>query len=247
MVAAVTRPFLTAEWHHVLAVTYAVDAALLLPHVPPGAEIDELEGSPRVSVVAFGFRHTRVRGIAVPGHVTFPEINLRFYVRLGGERAVVFIREFVSRPAIALVARLRYNEPYRTIRMRETVIAPGVGPDARLGVRHCFGPRHRHRLEAWADPIAREPDGASPEYWLTHHDVGLGTARDGRTQSYRVEHPVWPLHEVHDLRVDVDFAALYGRPWRFLAETRPSHVTLAAGSAVRIFMPADARASSRPR
>ncbi len=240
MAAAVERPFLTAEWHHVLAVTYAADHALLEPHLPRGAQIDELDGSPRVSVVAFGFRHTRVRGFAIPGHITFPEINLRFYVRMHGERAVVFIREFVSRPAISLVAQLRYNEPYRTIPMREAVIPPGLGPRGRLGVRHRFGPRRRYRIEAWADPIAREPAPGSDDYWLTHHDIGLGSTRDGRTQTYRVEHPVWALHEVLDLQLDVDFGALYGRPWRFLGETQPSHVTLAAGSGVRISPPVDA-------
>jgi uncharacterized protein YqjF (DUF2071 family) len=239
-VTAVSRSFLTADWHHVLGVTYPADEALLAAHLPRGARIDVLDGSPRVSLVAFGFRHTRVRGLAIPGHVSFPEINLRFYVRLHGERAVVFIREFVPRPAISLVARLLYNEPYRTIPMRAAVIAPGGGPRARLGVRHRFGPRHRNRVEAWADPVARAPDPGSPEYWLTHHAVGLGTARDGRARSYRVEHPVWGLHAVSDLRVEVDFAALYGDEWGHLAEARPSHVTLAAGSAVKISPPVDA-------
>lgn len=234
------RPFLTAEWHHVLGVTYAADASLLQPHLPRGAQIDELDGSPRVSLVAFGFRHTRVRGLAIPGHVTFPEINLRFYVRLHGERAVVFVREFVPRRAISLVARLLYNEPYRTIQMRDTIIAPGDAPHGRLGVRHRFGPRYRHRIEAWADPIAREPAAGSPEHWLTHHDLGLGIAHSGRTRSYRVEHPVWSLHEVFDLKLGVDFAALYGGQWGHLARARPSHVTLATGSAVRISPPIDA-------
>ncbi len=45
--------FLTAQWLHVLGVTYAVDAALLEPHLPRGARIDTLEGSPRVSIVAY--------------------------------------------------------------------------------------------------------------------------------------------------------------------------------------------------
>jgi len=234
------RPFLIAEWHHVLGLTYPADEALLAAHLPRGAQIDELGGSPRVSLVAFGFRHTRVHGVAIPGHVTFPEINLRFYVRMHGARAVVFIREFVPRPAIAVVARLLYNEPYRTIPMRETVIAPGSGPRARLGVRHRFGARHRQRIEAWADPAARTPDPDSPEHWLTHHAVGIGSARDGRARSYRVEHPLWALHEVTDLQVDVDFAALYGDAWGHLAGMSPSHVTLAAGSAVRISPPADA-------
>jgi uncharacterized protein YqjF (DUF2071 family) len=231
---------MTAEWHHVLGVTYAVDGTLLEDHLPRGARIDELDGSPRVSLVAFGFRHTRVHGLPIPGHVTFPEINLRFYVSMHGERAVVFIREFVPRPAISLVARALYNEPYRTIQMRELAIEPGPGPDGRLGVRHRFGRRLRNSVEAWADPVAREPAEGSPEYWLTHHHVGLGVARGGRTRSYRVEHPVWALHEVHDLRLHVDFAALYGERWGLLAGAEPSHVTLAAGSDVRISAPVDA-------
>ena len=239
MPAAAPRPFLTAEWHHVLAVTYAADARLLEAHLPRGAQIDELDGAPRVSLVAFGFRRTRVHGLPIPGHVTFPEINLRFYVRLHGERAVVFVREFVPRRAISLVARLIYNEPYRTIPMRATVIAAGSGPRGRLGVRHRFGPGYRNRIEAWADPVAHPPADDSAAYWLTHHNVGLGTAHDGRTRSYRVDHDVWALHEVSDLQLDVDFAALYGERWGWLAGAQPSHVTLAAGSAVRISAPVD--------
>ncbi len=232
---SVRRPapaFLTAEWLHVLGVTYAVDGARLLAHLPRGAQIDTLEGSPRVSIVAFHFRHTRLRGVPIPLHVNFGEINLRFYVRLHDRRAVVFIREFVSRPAISIVAKLTYNEPYRTIRMRDEVL----GPDERgfVGVRHRFGRGLGNRLEAWADPVAVVPAEDSSAYWLTHHDLGVGRARDGSARSYEVDHPVWALHEVRSLEVAVDFGALYGPQWAFLAEAQPSHVTLAEGSGVAI-------------
>jgi uncharacterized protein YqjF (DUF2071 family) len=232
----VPRPFLTAAWRNVLGVTYAADEALLEPHLPRGAEIDRLDGSPRVSLVAFVFRGTRVRGVPIPLHVNFPEINLRFYVRLRGERAVVFIREFVSRPAISIVARLAYNEPYRTIRMREQALQR----DGLLGVRHRFGSGLRNELEAWADPVATVPRQDSAEYWLTHHDAGVGRTRDGRARSYAVAHPVWGLHPVRDLRVAVDFEALYGPEWGFLCGAEPSHVTLAAGSRVSITPAVDA-------
>ena len=170
------RAFLTAEWHDVLGLTYAADEALLGPYLPRGAQIDALDGSPRVSLVAFGFRHTRVRGIAIPGHITFPEINLRFYVRMNGERAVVFIREFVPRQAISIVARLAYNEPYRTIPMEQRVT---LTPDE-LRVRHRFGKRKRNVLEAVGDPTGVLPAPDSPEHWLTHHDVGVGRTRRRR-------------------------------------------------------------------
>jgi len=227
------RTFLTAEWHHVLGVTYATDHALLTPYLPRGAEIDELDGAPRVSIVAFGFRHTRVRGIAIPGHVTFPEINLRFYVRRGGERAVVFIREYVPRPAISLVAKLAYNEPYRTTRMEHEVTA---ARDA-LHVRHRFGPRKSSLLEVIASLDGRVPKEGSAEHWLTHHDLGVGRTRGGRARSYRVEHELWALHEILTLNVDVDFDRLYGPRWAHLASATPSHVTLATGSEVRVLAP----------
>ena len=223
--------FLTAEWLHVLGVTWPADEELLRPHLPRGAQIDTLEGSPRVSIVAFRFRRTRLRGVPIPLHVNFGEINLRFYVRLDGRRAVVFIREFVSRPAISLVAKLTYNEPYRTIRMRDELLAR---EDGLVGVRHRFGRRLANRLEAWADPEPVVPAVESADYWLTHHELGVGRARDGSARSYEVEHPVWALHPVRSLDVDVDFARLYGPQWAYLAETEPSHVTLAEGSAISI-------------
>jgi hypothetical protein len=232
-----TRAFLTADWLNVLSLTWAVDEARLAPHLPRGAQIDVLEGAPRVSVVAFHFRRTRVRGVPIPLHVNFGEINLRFYVRLHGERAVVFIREFVSRPAIAIIAKLTYNEPYRTIRMRDELLARD---DGLVGVRHRFGRGLGNRLEAWADPEPVVPAEDSAAYWLTHHALGVGRSRDGRARSYAVDHPVWALHEVRSLEVDVDFAALYGPQWAYLGDTEPSHVSLAEGSGVSITPAVDA-------
>jgi hypothetical protein len=56
----------------------------------------------RVSLVGFLFCDTWVRGMPVPLHRTFEEVNLRFYVERLAEdgsrrRAVVFIRELVPR------------------------------------------------------------------------------------------------------------------------------------------------------
>jgi uncharacterized protein len=231
------RPFLTADWLHVLGVTYAADEGLLKPHLPRGAQIDRLEGSPRVSLVAFRFHRTRLRGVPIPLHVNFAEINLRFYVRLHDRRAVVFIREFVTRPAISVIAKITYNEPYRTIRMRDEVLARD---DGLIGVRHRFGRGLRNRLEAWADPEPIVPAEGSAAYWLTHHDLGVGRGRDGSARSYEVEHPVWALHEVRSLDVAVDFGALYGPQWAFLADAQPSHVTLAEGSPISITPAVDA-------
>ena len=58
-----------------------------------------------------------VLGVPWPGYRNFPEINLRFYVRRGDERGVVFVREFVPQRLVAWLARVFYNEPYRAATM----------------------------------------------------------------------------------------------------------------------------------
>jgi len=224
-------PFLTAQWLNVAAITFAVEEERLLPYLPAGATVDTLEGAPRVSLVAFEFRRTRVGGLAIPGHIHFPEINLRFYVRHGGERGVVFIRELVPRQAIATVARLLYNEPYERVPM--TCGADPVGDGVR--VWHRFARGSSLVVEGAADPVV--PEEGSAAHWLTDHSLGVGRRRDGRTVLYNVAHPTWALREVTHVRLDVDFGAVYGPEWAWLRDATPSHLSLAVGSEITVSRP----------
>jgi uncharacterized protein YqjF (DUF2071 family) len=231
-------PFLTAEWRDLIGVTFPCPRDRLVPYLPPGATIDTLEGSPRVSLVAFAFSKTRVLGVPVPGHIRFPEINLRFYVRYRGQRAVVFIRELVPRRTIATIARLRYNEPYVRVPM-----SYGRDLDAASGsvrVWHRFAKGSSVAVTASATGTLPEPD--SPGHWLTDHALGIGRRRNGAAVLYHVAHPTWALHEIAALDLDVDFAAVYGPSWAWLADTPPSHVSLATGSAVTVSRPISPRA-----
>src|SRR5436190_2192617 len=152
-------PFLTAQWRHLVMLNYEVDADLLTPLVPAVTALNLWQGRALVSVVGFRFLDTRVLGAAIPRHRAFDEVNLRFYVRRdapGGEtrRGVVFVRELVSRAAVALVARLAYNEPYRALRMRSVTPRGATEPRRRLArdraraaaaVRSPRGGRRRRR------------------------------------------------------------------------------------------------------
>src|SRR5882762_2754874 len=108
------RVFLSAEWLDLALLNYAVEPATLLPFVPPGTTLDSFEGKTYLSLVGFRFCKTKLLGrVAVPWHSEFEEVNLRFYVhRSSGterRRGVVFIKEIVPKPAIALTARLLYG------------------------------------------------------------------------------------------------------------------------------------------
>ena len=120
------RPFLTAQWRDVVGVTFACDEERLAPYVPAGTTVDHLDGAPRVSLVAFEFLRTRVLGVPIPGCIRFPEINLRFYVRHGGERAVVFIRELVPRRAVPELRRGRSGPMPVGVDLHRIADEPGI-------------------------------------------------------------------------------------------------------------------------
>lgn len=129
-----TKVFLTADWRQLVMLNYPIDAKVLAPYVPKHTELDLWQGRAYVSLVGFRFLNTRVKGLAIPFHRDFDEINLRFYVKRNGpegpRRGVVFVREVVPRLAIATIARWVYNENYVA---RKTQSILETEPDTHAG------------------------------------------------------------------------------------------------------------------
>src|ERR1700712_44656 len=133
--------FLTAEWRKLIMAQYAVDPATLTPWLPPGVDLDLFQDASYVSLVGFLFDEVRVKGIAIPFHTRFEEVNLRFYVRRTEpdgtqKRGVVFIREFVPRTAITIIANTLYEEPYATLPTRYSIESTAQKLSVRYDWRH---------------------------------------------------------------------------------------------------------------
>jgi uncharacterized protein len=226
--------FLTAEWRYLLMANYAVDPAILQKRVPRGTELDSWSGQVFVSVVGFNFINTRIKGVSIPFHRDFEEINLRFYVRRrdGTEwrRGVVFVKEIVPRPAIAFVARTFYNEIYVTLPTRHTV---SRHDDVKLRYEWRFGGRW-NRIEAIGAgnpvPIAEN----SEEQFITEHYWGYSRQRNGGAKEYQVEHPQWSIWKATNAVVDVDVAGLYGGEFVSALSRDPTSVFIADGSEVSV-------------
>lgn len=234
------RTFLTAEWRHLLMVNYPVDPAVLQRWVPPGVELDFWNGETFVSVVGFLFLDTRVLGVPIPGHRDFEEVNLRFYVRKAAKdswrRGVVFIKELVPRRAIALTARLFYNEPYVGLPMRhELSLANGV-PQVGSRVEYSWC-----RKEAWESVSGRVGGGYAPmvdgslDQFIAEHYWGYTAQRDGNTTEYQVEHPRWNVAPVEAPALHCDVKQLYGEPFVKVLNQRPASAFLADGSPVTVW------------
>jgi uncharacterized protein YqjF (DUF2071 family) len=226
-------PFLTARWSNLFLATYAVPQELLRPRLSPGLDLDLRDGQAFVSLVAFDFLGTRVLGVPWPGYRNFPEINLRFYVRHGDERGVVFIREFVPRRLVAWLARVVYNEPYRATTMFSTVRETADN----ITVEHRLEWDGRvNTLRVKGGKPAYRPDPASVEHYFKEPgEWGFNTTRAGRSVRYLVHHPVWETYPVLEYCIDLDWKCVYGPEWGFLRDAQPYSTMLAAGSPVAVY------------
>ena len=219
---------------------YVAPEELLAPLVPAGVDLDRWRGTLYVSAVGFLFRDTRVLGVPVPAHRTFPEVNLRFYVRrdVAGEtrRGVVFVRELVPRRAIALVARVLYNEPYLALPMRYALAADGAGG----GTTREYAWRASTewtRLSARTIGPSRILEAESEEEFITEHYWGYTRQRDGGTVEYRVSHPRWNVWTATDARLDGDLALVYGDAFARVLDGPPRSAFVADGSPVVVNSP----------
>ncbi len=231
---------LTAEWRHLALLQYAVDPAVLLPLVPRGTELDSWQGRTVVSMVGFRFLHVRVLGVSIPFHTDFDEVNLRFYVRRrvaeGWRRGVVFVREIVPRPAVALVARLLYGEPYLALPMRHLIEMPETVVGAGGSVRYEWRQGGRWQsIEAETDGPPAAPRPGSEEEFITEHYWGYTRRRDGGTAEYQVARPCWDVWRARRARLTCDAAALYGAPFGAVLGAPPVSAFIAAGSPIAVF------------
>ena len=230
------RPFLTARWANLMFFSYAVSDATLAPYLPSGLELERWAGRAFVSVVAFDFTETRLRGMGVPnlpGLRDFPELNLRFYVRQGERRGVMFVREFVPNPLVAGLARLWYNEPYSATRLTHSTTPDGAGGRLERHTLIWQGTEQYLSVNVQGTPVTPPPEDFSP--WITEQEWGFGRARGDQVTRFRVVHPAWRTYPVLGCEITLDFAALYGDRWNFLRDRAPNSVIFAEGSPVTVY------------
>ena len=116
------RPLLVADWTDAVFVHFTLDPGLLQPHVP--FELDLHDGKAYVSLVAFTQERLRPRiggrlSAALSGPLaTHHFLNVRTYVRVGNQRGIYFLCEWIPNRLAALLGPTLYGLPYRLARLR---------------------------------------------------------------------------------------------------------------------------------
>ncbi len=233
-------PFLRARWEELTLVNFPLSPPTVAAALPSALEPDLLEGEAMVSLVAFDFNRIRVLGLPWPGYTSFPEVNLRVYVRekSTGHRGVFFIREFIPRRLPSLIARFGYNEPYSWCEIqRESAYRE---PTTQLQSTSWNWKGRRSKLALSLSERVYLPAPDSPEEWFKEQNWGFGASRSGELIGYRVKHPRWMVREVRpeSLQLEIDWDGLYGPYWgRQLRKRKPVSVVHAIGSEISVSLP----------
>ena len=215
-------------------VNYSVDKKTLDKYLPKGTEIDLWNDICYVSLVGFMFQDTKVKGLRIPFHSNFEEVNLRFYVKYKdkGEwkRGVVFVKEIVPKPALTFVANTVYKENYETMPMSHSWTTLGN----KLIVEYKWKKSRWNSLKVVADKNATTILDDSEEEFITEHYWGYTKISNEKTSEYGVEHPKWEVYETKNYSIDVDFKDTYGENFGFLTTENPRSVFLAEGSEIKV-------------
>ena len=228
------KTFLTAEWRKLAMANYSIDADILKPYLPCHTEIDFCNDRCYVSLVGFMFLNTRLKGIRIPFHSNFEEVNLRFYVRYHEngvwKRGVVFIKEIVPKPALTFVANAIYNENYETMKMSHSWLRE----QELLTVEYKWKKGAWNSFKVHASNQEVSIVNGSEEEFITEHFWGYTSLSPGNTSEYEVTHPTWNIYPVKEYSIDVDFGDVYGKQFGFLSTQTPDSVFLAEGSEISV-------------
>jgi uncharacterized protein YqjF (DUF2071 family) len=185
---------MTQTWHDLLFAHWPVSAAMLRGKIPTGFDLDLFESQAWVAVVPFVMSNVAPRGVpALPWVSSFPELNVRTYVRVGGRPGVYFFSLDAGNPLAVGAARTLAHLPYYSAAMqvdspdKEGWVHYTSRRTSSSGLPAEFAGRYR--------PVGppRAPVEGTLEYFLTERYC-LFTIGSGRKAiRLDIHHPPWPL------------------------------------------------------
>ena len=195
------------RWSDVLFVHYPAAVAELEPQLPPGIELDLLDGRPWISFVFFRL-HVRPAWLpAVPGLSSLLELNLRTYVRCSGQSGIYFLSMHANNRLAIGVARLLTPLNYQSARMsyesdrdgwRVAKCSSQTNSEARFSVRF--------RTAGLPQPAI----AGSLAAWLAERYRLFVGSKGGDVIAADVEHPPWDISPVTAEVKDDSLAAARG-------------------------------------
>jgi uncharacterized protein YqjF (DUF2071 family) len=190
---------ITQRWNDLLFAHWPVPPAAIAPLIPDGLHLDTIHGSAWIGVVPFCMDRIKLRGLPpIPFTRSFPELNLRTYVRdqQTGTPGVYFLSLDANNLAAVLFARTVYNLPYHwaEIKMEQRSEREFAYYSRRRGTRPPVIFKARYRGLGPTRKLAESRSG-SLEFFLTERYCLFTRGRNGEPMRANVHHVPWPLEE----------------------------------------------------
>jgi uncharacterized protein len=181
------------RWTDLAFLHWKVPADALRRHLPAGLELDTYDGDAWLGIVPFRMEDVRVRGLPpIPTASTFPELNVRTYVRVGRRAGVWFLSLDAGSWLAVQGARAGLSLPYFHARMRVTKRGTAVEYES---LRLAGRAPALFRAEYEPDGAAHPPVAGTLEHWLTERYCLFGRSRTKRLYVMDIHHVPWPLQQ----------------------------------------------------
>lgn len=197
------------RWLDLLFAHWPVDPSAFAAILPPGLELDTYDDEAWLGIVPFTMADVAPRGVpAIPGVSTFPEINVRTYVRHRGRPGVLFLSLDAASRGTVEGGRRVFHLPYfraemASARSGDTVAYRSRRTDRR-GPLASFTARYRA-----TGPAATAEPGSLAD-WLTRRMCLFAPDRHGRMVRTDIDHADWPLRPAEAEIDENTMAAAHG-------------------------------------
>lgn len=181
------------SWFDLLFAHWRVDEERLRRVVPPGLELEVIDGSAWIGITPFEVRALRLRlTLPAPFVSIFPELNARTYVRVDGKPGIYFLSlDADSRLAVA-TARRTYRFPYLHSRMAVRRENEAI----EYASERVFGSGPAAEFRATYRPLGEpcEPARDSLEWQLTERYCAYTLDDKRRVLRAEIHHRPWELY-----------------------------------------------------
>jgi uncharacterized protein YqjF (DUF2071 family) len=181
-------------WTDLLFAHWSLAPEALRGVVPEQLSLDTFDGQAWLAVTPFAVRNLRLRWMPpVPGLSSFPEVNVRTYVSVGGKPGIFFFSLDAASLLAVHAARRAYRLPYFHARM-SIVRAPGALHYASTRIANESGvPAAAFRATYTPIGAPGAPAAGTLEHWLTERYCLYTLNEEQQVLRGEIQHPRWPL------------------------------------------------------
>ncbi len=182
------------EWNDAVFLHWKVNAEELKKFIPKDLEIDLIENSAWISLVAFDMENIRPRHLpAFPPISYFHEINIRTYVKFNNKTGVYFLSIEGGKELSCRIAKNMSGLPYRYSRMKRKTgfyTSENNSPKSNFELKFKVSKKLEHKTQT---------DLFLTERYALFQDAG------NCLNEFEIHHIEWPIHEIEIENLKVDY------------------------------------------